>query len=1340
MALTPISPDGQLEAGGLANADSQAQFRQQIANLTALVQQVVGNAAAVEGSLGPSDPIVSPFTLHVNPYIGSDVYRTGFFNDHEATGTQSEVIAQKLKRISNQQITAGYSPQRPFRTINRAALEVALITSAGHFTINDPEAHVDCPLIVLSAGNHTVYNDPGELDATPISEWTDGYIPTSADLAQFNSPSGGVILPRYCSFEGADLRKVTIRPTYVPVAADELADYSNRSAIFGVTASGRFSKATFMDKLGLNASHHLLSVFAFAGKRNLDTYYLKIKKAFEVPSGLNPSLVVTRPTEWQIAAPVGQSNPTQAWDGTSSASPYVWDCTVRSNYGMGGIFADGTDVGGFKSFVTANFTGVSLQTDLNGLEVYDAGVWRTPVSYQEYILADADDKRYKPAWATRHITAINDAFAQLVSIFTIGQAIQVFADQGGELRLTNSNSSFGGCAAAAKSYKNFAVDLDKNWQTKAIRNATDLRQKTGNIRQITLGFVANGVSNAATTIVLDAALENSLEAPGVPRLLAKDGYSLREDSYLWIENTAGPDYRAPLAAVAWDPLNPDQIAVKAVFENEDGQEAGEEIASGTISVLLPNLEGKRVYVRRLADTRTEAERRWSLEINNTAPTRTPVPTYVLQTDTAAALIDREFSSSELLIISRAGRRTSENTGTDFDAEITLRKGNSAEAWAPSTFYRRGDHVLNANKHFTALRTHMSGPTFDGEQWGQEFVHMPSDFSPEGALTNEAPIITFDNDTDGLEKTSTCGYDLIGDWATDSELINQYRSATDYQGIHLFLTAMGFSSAEAHNLLLPRAAETRSWPTDVARLGYLPSGAANGWGNWSLQMRRSSVVNLSWHSMEWAGTGNYSTGLPVVRKELSPQNQFTYYFTNWNGGRVILKAGNELGLEITPKGVEDTSTGETLSVDRIGSSDDELNLGDTFDVLNARELNVTGPAQLTSISGPGGSTINWDPQALPFASTIKAGIVELATSLEARGVFTNGTASTDADTDAQRALSLSAIPGLKSAILEAVRLLEPRYRYIYLHSGITYTYENGTTGATSWEPGAVAEYSSIPNEIWEDVKHFRNIHELNTWTGIAPPPSSPQAALAGELCFRDMEDAYEFLGNRKPSDGKEIFLMVYGPSIGFRKSARGRIHYRNSTHIFWAKGRSQPLVSEQGPTIFMDGTEYLFDANGELSLVDVNINCTGTAAQPDKYNKLQTTIRSDLRTGNSRLNIYNVRFFGRQSWNGWVIMLDVATIAIHTRKANIGNSSDSSVVEFDVKTSTLTQTETDFPSRGNFELTRSRYLEVKNQRSLENTIRKLIYKIDTEEFKRGALTLHLIYSPGAATLTHRHRGD
>ena len=146
----PITSQGRLIpstlAGSIPNAASQGDLREQLAVLTDLFAQVAGGASVFAGSAGPSDPLSAPFKLYVNRYIGSDRFVGGAFNTFEEGLTDEEIIESKLKRIEMQRLECGYTPHRPFKTINRAVIEAAIITSKNWYTYSDPRAHLDAPV------------------------------------------------------------------------------------------------------------------------------------------------------------------------------------------------------------------------------------------------------------------------------------------------------------------------------------------------------------------------------------------------------------------------------------------------------------------------------------------------------------------------------------------------------------------------------------------------------------------------------------------------------------------------------------------------------------------------------------------------------------------------------------------------------------------------------------------------------------------------------------------------------------------------------------------------------------------------------------------------------------------------------------------------------------------------------------------------------------------------------------------------------------------------------------------------------------------------------------------
>ena len=166
------------------------------------------------------------------------------------------------------------------------------------------------------------------------------------------------------------------------------------------------------------------------------------------PSNALPSIVAGAPTLNIVV------------DSVTSASPYIFNCSLRSVYGMCGLHADGSKADGFKSMVVAQFTGIGLQKDDNAFVKYNAisGVYEDSTAVSN--LHTDTSAVYKPDYENFHIKASNDSFLQLVSVFAIGYANHFVAESGGDHSVTNSNSNFGAKALVCSGFRNDAFPRD----------------------------------------------------------------------------------------------------------------------------------------------------------------------------------------------------------------------------------------------------------------------------------------------------------------------------------------------------------------------------------------------------------------------------------------------------------------------------------------------------------------------------------------------------------------------------------------------------------------------------------------------------------------------------------------------------------------------------------------------------------------------------------------------------------------------------------------------------------------------------------------------------------------
>ena len=147
-------------------------------------------------------------------------------------------------------------------------------------------------------------------------------------------------------------------------------------------------------------------------------------------------------------------------DTVTSASPYIFNTSLRSVYGMCGMHADGSKATGFKSMVVAQFTGVSLQKDDNAFLKFNQTTGGFDDSSTVDNLHSDPNAIYKPSYYNFHMKTSNNAVTQQVSIFAIGFAQQFVNESGGDTSITNSNSNFGQNSLISKGFREEAFSRD----------------------------------------------------------------------------------------------------------------------------------------------------------------------------------------------------------------------------------------------------------------------------------------------------------------------------------------------------------------------------------------------------------------------------------------------------------------------------------------------------------------------------------------------------------------------------------------------------------------------------------------------------------------------------------------------------------------------------------------------------------------------------------------------------------------------------------------------------------------------------------------------------------------
>ena len=166
-------------------------------------------------------------------------------------------------------------------------------------------------------------------------------------------------------------------------------------------------------------------------------------------------------------------------DTVTGASPYIFNISMRSVWGMAGMHADGSKATGFRSMVVAQFTGVSLQKDDRAFVKYEpsnrayvntfypsattqqTGSELSSKSSSSSTVYHLDSESvYRKGWEQTHIKISNDAIVQIVSVFAIGYNQHFTAESGGDASVTNSNSNFGQLSLVSKGFKKEAFEKD----------------------------------------------------------------------------------------------------------------------------------------------------------------------------------------------------------------------------------------------------------------------------------------------------------------------------------------------------------------------------------------------------------------------------------------------------------------------------------------------------------------------------------------------------------------------------------------------------------------------------------------------------------------------------------------------------------------------------------------------------------------------------------------------------------------------------------------------------------------------------------------------------------------
>ena len=541
-------------------------------------------------------------------------------------------------------------------------------------------------------------------------------------------------------------------------------------------------------------------------------------------------------------------------DTVDSASPYVFNNSLRSVWGINGMHADGAQATGFKSMVVAQFTGISLQKDDRAFVLYNPSTG----NYEAQAAGSGAHInglcKYRKGWRHRHIFASNDAFIQVVSVFAVGFGDHFFSKSGGDLSITNSNSNFGNTSLRSTGFKAAAFTKDKAGQLTHIIPPKSIED----VPEISINWVTFDISK-----IRAAADPTKLYLYGYTNENAKppskiQGYTVgaRRDSptlpdkinVLLIASGAqqptthtakidpsGPDVTGTSPGDDASPIKFDPNQSNWYLQVDSNQ-------NDIYTTLIANSQYQNLgftptsFIRRVPDARDLKDRiyrfRYVLDKDAFPIPREPITGFVLQP------------------------RSSETNSPAYDKTYYIYE---VETFQP---FERG--VDDGIYYLTILNASVSPATsnFDDFAFSQYAVDVYPTFDRDNPLADPAPSVSIaDNDILG-KVTTTDGAQPQPNEDTKLSISKE--------------TAQFFLLEQENNLGYNTTSNTLNAVVVTARLGDeeerkipLKLNADNSVAPLLIELRRYSILRASGHTFEYLGfgPGNYSTAFPSTQVEV-----------------------------------------------------------------------------------------------------------------------------------------------------------------------------------------------------------------------------------------------------------------------------------------------------------------------------------------------------------------------------------------------------------------------------------------------------------------------------------------
>ena len=545
-------------------------------------------------------------------------------------------------------------------------------------------------------------------------------------------------------------------------------------------------------------------------------------------------------------------------DTVDSASPYVFNMSLRSVWGINGMHADGSQATGFKSMVVAQFTGISLQKDDRAFVLYNPSTG----NYEAQAAGSGAHInglcKYRKGWRHVHIKASNDSFIQVVSVFAVGFGDHFFSDSGGDLSITNSNSNFGNTSLRSKGFKSAAFTKDKAGQITHIippKSISDVAEIS--INWIT--FDINKIRAAAdpTKLYLYGYTNENAKPPskiqGYTIGARRDSPTLPDKINVLLVASGASNPTTHTAKI--EPSGPtvtgtspgdDESPIKWDANQSNWYLQVDSANNDIYTTLIANSQYQNLgftptsFIRRVPDARDLKDRiyrfRYVLDKDAFPIPREPITGFVVQP------------------------RSSETNSPAYDKTYYIYEVETHQE------FERG--VADGIYYLTFLNASVSPATsnFDDFAFSQQTVDLYPAFDRDNPVADPGPAISVaDNDVLGLVRTT--------DGATPTPNEDTKLSITKE-------TAQFFLLETENNLGYNTTSNTLNSIAVTARLGdeeerkiALKLNADNSVAPILCELRRYSILRASGHTFEYLGfgPGNYSTAFPSTQVEvLSPE--------------------------------------------------------------------------------------------------------------------------------------------------------------------------------------------------------------------------------------------------------------------------------------------------------------------------------------------------------------------------------------------------------------------------------------------------------------------------------------